>query len=110
MGARPAAIVLGGRGGDAARVPDPRTRLRADARTRRSRQNSAPDRRNGHRGGEGARRQEHARAVSVIVGLDHVVVLVRDIGKGAAGYEALLGCAPSWHNSGDGAERVLFTL
>jgi catechol 2,3-dioxygenase-like lactoylglutathione lyase family enzyme len=46
----------------------------------------------------------------VIVGLDHVVVLVRDIGKGAAGYEALLGCAPSWHNSGDGAERVLFTL
>jgi catechol 2,3-dioxygenase-like lactoylglutathione lyase family enzyme len=46
----------------------------------------------------------------VISGLDHVVVLVADIGKGAAAYEALLGCAPSWQNSGEGADRVLFTL
>ena len=46
----------------------------------------------------------------MITGLDHLVVLVEDIGKGAAAYEALLGCAPSWRNSGEGAERVLFTL
>jgi len=46
----------------------------------------------------------------VISGLDHVVVLVHDIGKGAAAYAALLGRSPSWRNSGDGAERVLFTL
>jgi len=46
----------------------------------------------------------------VISGLDHIVVLVEDIGKGQAAYEALLGRAPSWHNSGDGADRVLFTL
>jgi catechol 2,3-dioxygenase-like lactoylglutathione lyase family enzyme len=46
----------------------------------------------------------------MIAGLDHVVVLTEDIGKGAAAYEALLGCAPSWQNSGEGADRVLFTL
>jgi catechol 2,3-dioxygenase-like lactoylglutathione lyase family enzyme len=46
----------------------------------------------------------------VISGLDHIVVLVEDIGKGEAAYEALLGCAPSWRNSGEGADRVLFTL
>jgi catechol 2,3-dioxygenase-like lactoylglutathione lyase family enzyme len=46
----------------------------------------------------------------VISGLDHVVVLVHDIAKGAASYAALLGRTPSWRNSGDGAERVLFTL
>jgi catechol 2,3-dioxygenase-like lactoylglutathione lyase family enzyme len=46
----------------------------------------------------------------VISGLDHVVVLVADIGKGAAAYETLLGRKPSWRNSGDGADRMLFTL
>jgi catechol 2,3-dioxygenase-like lactoylglutathione lyase family enzyme len=46
----------------------------------------------------------------VISGLDHVVVLVQDIGKGAAAYTTLLGRTPSWRNNGDGAERVLFTL
>jgi catechol 2,3-dioxygenase-like lactoylglutathione lyase family enzyme len=46
----------------------------------------------------------------MISGLDHIVAVVGDIGKGAAAYEALLGCAPSWQNSGDGADRVLFTL
>jgi catechol 2,3-dioxygenase-like lactoylglutathione lyase family enzyme len=46
----------------------------------------------------------------VISGLDHVVVLVADIGKAASAYATLLGCTPSWRNSGDGAERVLFTL
>src|ERR1700757_4588318 len=46
----------------------------------------------------------------MIAGLDHVVVLLEDMAKASAGYEALLGCAPSWQNSGDGADRVLFTL
>jgi catechol 2,3-dioxygenase-like lactoylglutathione lyase family enzyme len=46
----------------------------------------------------------------VITGLDHVVILVEDIGKGAAAYQTLLGRAPSWRTSGDGASRVLFTL
>jgi catechol 2,3-dioxygenase-like lactoylglutathione lyase family enzyme len=46
----------------------------------------------------------------MIAGLDHVVVLVEDVGKGTAAYQALLGAAPSWQNSGDGADRVLFTL
>jgi catechol 2,3-dioxygenase-like lactoylglutathione lyase family enzyme len=46
----------------------------------------------------------------VITGLDHVVVLLEDVKAGAAAYELLLGRAPSWQNSGDGADRVLFTL
>src|SRR5581483_2704629 len=46
----------------------------------------------------------------VISGLDHVVVLIEDIGKGAAAYQTLLGRMPSWRYSGDGADRVLFTL
>jgi catechol 2,3-dioxygenase-like lactoylglutathione lyase family enzyme len=46
----------------------------------------------------------------VISGLDHVVVLVEDIGKGAAAYQTLLGRMPSWRYSSDGADRVLFTL
>ena len=46
----------------------------------------------------------------MISGLDHVVVLVEEIGKGAAAYQTLLGRTPSWRTSGDGAERVLFTL
>ena len=46
----------------------------------------------------------------MISGLDHVVVLVDDIGKGAAAYQTLLGRAPSWRTSGEGADRVLFTL
>jgi len=46
----------------------------------------------------------------VITGLDHVVVLVGDIGAGRAACERLLARAPSWQNSGDGADRVLFTL
>src|SRR6185312_6271897 len=48
--------------------------------------------------------------ISMIAGLDHVVVLVEDIGKGATAYETLLGSAPSWQSSGDGADQVLFTL
>jgi len=46
----------------------------------------------------------------MITGLDHVVVLVRDIAAGAATYETLLARAPAWRSSGDGADRVLFTL
>jgi catechol 2,3-dioxygenase-like lactoylglutathione lyase family enzyme len=46
----------------------------------------------------------------VICGLDHVIVLVEDIGAGAKAYESLFGRSASWRNSGDGADRVLFTL
>jgi catechol 2,3-dioxygenase-like lactoylglutathione lyase family enzyme len=46
----------------------------------------------------------------VITGLDHVVVLTDDIGAGSATYQALFARSPAWRNSGDGAERVLFTL
>jgi catechol 2,3-dioxygenase-like lactoylglutathione lyase family enzyme len=46
----------------------------------------------------------------VITGLDHVVVLVSDIGAGKAAYQTLFARAPAWQNSGDGADRVLFTL
>jgi catechol 2,3-dioxygenase-like lactoylglutathione lyase family enzyme len=46
----------------------------------------------------------------VITGLDHVVVLVDDIGAGTMAYQTLFGCAPAWQSAGDGADRVLFTL
>jgi catechol 2,3-dioxygenase-like lactoylglutathione lyase family enzyme len=46
----------------------------------------------------------------VITGLDHVVVLVNDIKAGAIAYQTLFARAPSWQNTGEGAERVLFTL
>jgi catechol 2,3-dioxygenase-like lactoylglutathione lyase family enzyme len=46
----------------------------------------------------------------VITGLDHVVVLVNDIGAGATAYQTLFACEPAWQSAGDGAERVLFTL
>jgi catechol 2,3-dioxygenase-like lactoylglutathione lyase family enzyme len=46
----------------------------------------------------------------VITGLDHVVLLVDDIGAGAKAYQTLFGCAPAWQNASDGADRVLFTF
>ena len=46
----------------------------------------------------------------MIDGIDHIVVLVGDIGAAAAAYQALFGRAPAWRNTGDGADRVLFTL
>ena len=46
----------------------------------------------------------------MITGLDHVVVLVRDLAAGELAYQTLFARAPSWRNSGDGAQRVLFTL
>jgi catechol 2,3-dioxygenase-like lactoylglutathione lyase family enzyme len=46
----------------------------------------------------------------VITGLDHVVVLVSDLAASEAAYQTLFARTPSWRNSGDGAERALFTL
>jgi catechol 2,3-dioxygenase-like lactoylglutathione lyase family enzyme len=46
----------------------------------------------------------------VITGLDHVVILVSDIAAGTTAYQTLFGCAQAWQSSGDGADRVLFTL
>jgi catechol 2,3-dioxygenase-like lactoylglutathione lyase family enzyme len=46
----------------------------------------------------------------VITGLDHVVVLTGDINAGSAAYQTLFARAPAWQNSGEGADRVLFTL
>jgi len=46
----------------------------------------------------------------VITGLDHVVVLTGDIHAASSAYQTLFARSPAWQNSGDGAERVLFTL
>jgi catechol 2,3-dioxygenase-like lactoylglutathione lyase family enzyme len=46
----------------------------------------------------------------MITGLDHVVILVRELAVGIAAYKTLLARTPAWHSSGDGAETVLFTL
>jgi catechol 2,3-dioxygenase-like lactoylglutathione lyase family enzyme len=46
----------------------------------------------------------------VITGLDHVVILVSDIAAGESAYQTLFARAPAWRNTGDGADRVLFTL
>jgi catechol 2,3-dioxygenase-like lactoylglutathione lyase family enzyme len=46
----------------------------------------------------------------VITGLDHVVVLVKDIAAGTAACQTLFAHAPAWRNTGNGADRVLFTL
>ena len=46
----------------------------------------------------------------MITGLDHVVILVRDIAAGEAAYKTLFARTPAWRDSGDGADRVLFTL
>jgi catechol 2,3-dioxygenase-like lactoylglutathione lyase family enzyme len=46
----------------------------------------------------------------VIVGLDHIVVLVEDVKTGAATCETLFGRVPAWQSTGDGADRVLFTF
>jgi catechol 2,3-dioxygenase-like lactoylglutathione lyase family enzyme len=46
----------------------------------------------------------------MIVGLDHVVLLLSDIKAGARAYELLLGRAPAWRSESDGAATVLFTL
>src|SRR5258708_32740569 len=110
MGAGSAATVLARRGGDAARISHPRSRLRPDGDALESRQGFSPHRRDGDRGGEGPCREEHAGTFPVITGLDHVVLLVNDIGAGAMAYRTLFGCAPAWQSAGDGADRGLFTF
>ena len=46
----------------------------------------------------------------MITSLDHVVVLTGDINAAAAAYQTLFARTPAWQYSGDGADRVLFTL
>ena len=46
----------------------------------------------------------------MITGLDHVVVLTGDINAATAAYQTLFARSPAWQNTGDGADRVLFTL
>lgn len=46
----------------------------------------------------------------MITGLDHAVVLVRDIEAGVAGYQTLLGRAPMWRAQSDGAASAVFVL
>ena len=46
----------------------------------------------------------------MITGLDHIVVLVSDIHAGSAACQTMFARSPAWQNSGDGADRVLFTL
>ncbi|HEX7789904.1 MAG TPA: VOC family protein [Afipia sp.] len=46
----------------------------------------------------------------MITGLDHAVVLVRDIEAGVAGYQTLLGRAPSWRSQDNGAASAIFAL
>jgi len=40
----------------------------------------------------------------VIHGLDHVVLLVNDIGAGARAYQTLFGLRTAWQSAGDGAD------
>lgn len=46
----------------------------------------------------------------MITGLDHAVVLVRDIEAGVAGYQTLLGRAPVWRAQSSGADTAIFVL
>ena len=46
----------------------------------------------------------------MITGLDHAVILVSDIAAGELAYQTLFARTPAWRNTGDGADRVLFTL
>ena len=46
----------------------------------------------------------------MIVGLDHLIVLTRDLDAAIAGYRALLGCEPSWRSTADGIANATFTL
>src|SRR5260370_24022670 len=110
MGDALVSAVRGRRVSERARILHPGSGLRPDGDALEGRQDSPSHRRDGDRGGEGPRRQEHARTFPVITGLDHVVLLVNDIGAGATAYQTLFGCAPAWRSAGDGADRVLFTL
>ena len=46
----------------------------------------------------------------IITGLDHAVLVCPDIEAGTAAYEALLGRAPDWRASADGAATALFAV
>lgn len=46
----------------------------------------------------------------MITGLDHAVVLVRDIEAGIEGYRTLLGRAPVWRAEKEGVATAIFTL
>jgi len=46
----------------------------------------------------------------VIAGLDHVVIVVRDIEAGVAAYRSLFARAPAWRAEADGVATALFTL
>ena len=46
----------------------------------------------------------------MITGLDHIVLLARDIDAAVAAYETLLAQKPAWRTSGDGVETAIFTL
>jgi catechol 2,3-dioxygenase-like lactoylglutathione lyase family enzyme len=46
----------------------------------------------------------------MITGLDHIVLLARDIGAAATAYETLLAQNVAWRMGGDGAETAIFTL
>ncbi|MBS0529637.1 MAG: VOC family protein [Proteobacteria bacterium] len=46
----------------------------------------------------------------MIVGLDHVVLVLRDIEAGVATYQSLFARAPAWRAEADGVATVLFTL
>lgn len=48
--------------------------------------------------------------LTVISGLDHVVVLVEDIESGTRAYELLLGRRPAWRSESEGSKATLFTL
>lgn len=45
----------------------------------------------------------------MIVGMDHFVVIVRDVAAAAAAYETLMGLAPAWRQQGEGSQSVMFT-
>jgi catechol 2,3-dioxygenase-like lactoylglutathione lyase family enzyme len=46
----------------------------------------------------------------VITGLDHIVLLARDIAPAVSAYETLLGQRVAWRTHGDGVETAIFTL
>jgi catechol 2,3-dioxygenase-like lactoylglutathione lyase family enzyme len=46
----------------------------------------------------------------LITGLDHIVLLARDIGAATATYEKLLAQGIAWRTRGDGVETAIFTL
>jgi catechol 2,3-dioxygenase-like lactoylglutathione lyase family enzyme len=46
----------------------------------------------------------------MILSLDHLVLLTRDLAAGVANYEALFARAPAWRTRADGVETALFTL